>query len=360
MAKPWVIVGGTGYDLEDVDNPRSREMECPSCARRVRFVEKDLVKNLKVFGVSLIGVEDGRRVFACPSCNTAVEPPEDAGLAPTDPKVVAIERKLARLREDADLWTRRADLAEKKGDDVLATDARGVAENNRREAKKLELELAALTAWDEDHEEKPTVVARVRSGNASANAGAGMDTEGPTLDRAFAALKTKLAGVASAVKGEVAREDDPPARSPLTSFEESEAAKKKQASLERAADDEFAALKAKVQKGALGAMDAARATGSVTAAAEGAERAAVDGGKAVGDPPDQSRGAEEYSRSMVSADELGGGLDYAPKPRGGASNPVAPAPVGPTGSGPAETPPDADDDPVAALKRKLKKPGPGV
>jgi hypothetical protein len=333
-------------------------MECPSCARRVRFVEKDLVKNLKVFGVSLIGVEDGRRVFACPSCNTAVEPPEDAGLAPTDPKVVAIERRLARLREDADLWTRRADLAEKKGDDVLATDARGVAENNRREAKKLELELAALTAWDEEREEKPTVVARVRSGGAGGAPGAGMDTEGPTLDRAFAALKTKLAGVASAVKGEVAREDDPPARSPLTSLEESEAAKKKQASIERAADDEFAALKAQMQKGALGAMDAARATGSAAGAPEGADRTSVDETTPAGDPPEQSRGADEYSRSMVSADELGGGLDYAPKPRGGASNPLDPAPAGPSGSGPVEPP--ADDDPVAALKRKLKKPGPGV
>jgi hypothetical protein len=338
MNKPWTIVGGTGYDLEDVDNPRTREMECPSCKKYVRFVEKDLVKNLKVFGLSLIGVEDPKRVFACPSCNTAIEPPTDAGLSRSDPKVAALERKSARLKEDIDLWLRRAELAQKRGDDVLARDARRVADDVRAELEKTERALAKLTAWDEEVEEKPVVVARLKS--------SGGELEGPSIDKAFSALKSKLATVASAVGAEGAGADEPPkASSPFVKGAEADEARKRDQAIERAADDEFAALKAKMKGGASGAI---AAPNSATAAASGAEPSSAE-------PIEQSRGGgEDFSRSALSAIEFGVGIDYAPGPR--ASGP-SPGSQGEPSGGPPPAPVE-DDDPVAALKRKLKKPTP--
>jgi hypothetical protein len=356
MAKPWAIVGGTGFDLEDVDNPRTREMECPSCKRWVRFVEKDLVKNLKVFGLSLIGVEEPKRVFACPSCNTAIEPPEDAGLSRADPKVASLDRKAQQLKEDIELWTRRADLAERRGDDVLAREARGVAASGRVELEKVERALAKLTAWDEESDDKPVVVARLKSPASGAAEG-----EGPSFDKAFSALKSKIATVTSAVGGADNNGDDgPKASSPFVKGAEAEEVRRKEAAIERAAEDEFAALKARLKTGGKAGAPAAEPTNSsaaeVTAVAD-APAAAADEGPA----SDQSRGGEDFSRSAMSAAELGlgVGLDYEPKPRSSASpaQPVTPGEGEPPKGAPAAPPPE-DDDPVAALKRKLKKPTP--
>ncbi|MFO0558876.1 MAG: hypothetical protein U0269_12735 [Polyangiales bacterium] len=340
MNKPWTIVGGTGYDLEDVDQPRTREMECPSCKKYVRFVEKDLVKNLKVFGLSLIGVEDPKRVFACPSCNTAIEPPTDAGLSRSDPKVASLDRKRAQLKEDIELWSRRAELAQKRGDDVLARDARGVAEDMRAELEKTERAIAKLTAWDEEVEEKPVVVARLKS-SAS-------EPEGPSIDKAFSALKSKLATVASAVGGgDGASADEPPkASSPFVKGAEADEARKRDQAIERAADDEFAALKAKMKSGASGAAPSPSVPSASGASAEASSADDLA-------PIEQSRGGgEDFSRSALSAIEFGVGLDYAPGPRAPGPSPEAP---GEPAGGP---PPVEDDDPVAALKRKLKKPTP--
>jgi hypothetical protein len=365
MAKPWVIVGGTGYDLEDIDNPRTREMECPSCSRRVRFIEKDLVKNLKVLGVSLVGVEEPRRVFACPSCNTAVEPPPDAGLASTDPKVVAVERRIARAREDVELWSRRADLADKRGDDVLAREARAVVDRARAELAQLETELARLTAWDEDREEKPTVVARVRSSGAGAG-----DAEGAGIDRAFAALKSKLAGVASAVAGPSADEQPAATGEPPAQSARVEAARREREALDRAADDELASLKARMRKGpgAAGAEAPREAQAPATVEVTVAGGAVAGGPAGTEAPPTlpfaepsptvEPSSEERYARAPRSADELGVGLDYVPRSRRGSAAIEEPSAGA---DGPANpTPPPADDDPVSALKRKLKKPGPGV
>lgn len=342
MNKPWAIVGGTGYDLEDVDNPRAREMECPSCKKYVRFVEKDLVKNLKVFGLSLIGVEDPKRVFACPSCNTAIEPPTDAGLNRADPKVATLDRKAQQLKEDIELWERRADLAQKRGDDVLARDARGVGNDLRAELEKTQRAIAKLTAWDDEVEEKPVVVARLKS--------SGQESEGPSIDKAFSALKSKLATVASAVGGGDSSDAEPPkASSPFVKGAEADEARKRDAAIDRAAEDEFAALKAKLKTGAAAPSATPNAAPSVGAASEGAPVSDPDAA-----PIDQSRGGgEDFSRSAVSSIEFGVGLDYAPKPR---ATPSAETPADPAG-GPSAPPPD-DDDPVAALKRKLKKPTP--
>jgi hypothetical protein len=358
MAKPWAIVGGTGFDLEDVDNPRTREMECPSCKRWVRFVEKDLVKNLKVFGLSLIGVEEPKRVFACPSCNTAIEPPEDAGLSRADPKVASLERKAQQLKEDIDLWTRRADLAERRGDDVLAREARGVATSGRAELEKVERALAKLTAWDEESDDKPVVVARLKSPASGAAEG-----EGPSFDKAFSALKSKIATVTSAVGGggDSGGDDAPKASSPFVKGAEAEEVRRKEAAIERAAEDEFAALKARLKTGGAKAgapaAEPTNSSGPEPAALGDVAAPAADEGPA----SDQSRGGEDFSRSAMSAAELGlgVGLDYEPKPRSSASpaQPLTPGEGEPPKGAPAAPPPE-DDDPVAALKRKLKKPTP--
>lgn len=350
MNKPWAIVGGTGYDLEDIDNPRSREMECPSCKRFVRFVEKDLVKNLKVFGLSLIGVEDARRVFACPSCNTAIEPPTDAGLARTDPKVAALDRKLSKLKEDAELWERRANLAARSGDDVLAKDALDMVRRAKEQLAQTEREMARLTAWDDEPEDKPVVVARLKSSGA-------LDTEGPSIDKAFSALKSKLSTVASAV-GTAAEnitapsESDEPSRSPTLFARggEAEEEARKKAAIDKAAEDEFAALKARFKPGAAPASPSADGP-----SADGPSEGAPSMYDTSFEPTDQSRGVgEDFSRSAVSAVELGLGLDYAPAPKASAITSEPEAPKGP----PPAPPPVDDDDPVAALKRKLKKPSP--
>lgn len=337
-------------------------MECPSCKRWVRFVEKDLVKNLKVFGLSLIGVEDPKRVFACPSCNTAIEPPQDAGLSRSDPRVVALERKIQRYDVDVELWSRRAALAESRGDDVLAREARSVVERARAERDKLAREVAALTAWDEEREEKPVVVARVRAGSNK------LDTEGPSIEKAFSALKSKISGVTSAVVGE---QDEPleARRDPLVSRAELEESRRREAALEQAAELEFAALKARLKPGASERASelSSKVEGGAASpsAVDASQRAAPDPASAEApSPPEQSRGGgEDFARSAVSGAELGLALDYAPRARTAAPSGASPGAQTPSSaadtargpSAPAE-PPNDDDDPVAALKRKLKKP----
>lgn len=361
MAKPWAIVGGTGFDLEDVDNPRTREMDCPSCKRWVKFVEKDLVKNLKVFGVSVIGVEDPKRVFACPSCNTAIEPPEDAGLSKSDPRIASLERKRAKLEDDEEIWRRRVELAEKRGDDVLAAEARGVVERARDELEKIDREIAKLTAWEDEKDEKPVVVARVKSATGA------IETEGPSLDKAFATLKSKLSGVADAVKsagesvGESLKGDDDarrdePKRSPLFTSSEANEARKREASIEAAAEEEFAALKARLKPGGAAAPSASTTPSAVGETSGGSAVESGASSATVSEPVDQSRGGgDDFARTAVSSAELGLGMDYAPAPK---SQPTAATPPAGGGGGGGGGPAPDDDDPVAALKRKLKKPSP--
>src|SRR6478672_10817310 len=119
MRLPWVIVGNTGYDVEEVDHARTHEMECPSCGKHVRFVERELIKNLRVFGVPLVGVEKGRRVFECPHCKVCVEPPDEEPAAEStsakDPQIEGLQARLAKLDDEVWLWNQRANMAASKG-----------------------------------------------------------------------------------------------------------------------------------------------------------------------------------------------------------------------------------------------------
>src|SRR4051794_36752680 len=107
MEFPWVIVGGSEFEAEEVLHPQTRDMVCPACDKPVRFVEKELVRNLKLFNISVLGLEKGRQCFECPRCRVCIEPaggfadlatPPDAGVEPVeDASAAAAREKLTRL-----------------------------------------------------------------------------------------------------------------------------------------------------------------------------------------------------------------------------------------------------------------------
>jgi hypothetical protein len=177
MAKPWVIVGGTGYDVEEVAHPQTRDMLCPGCEKHVRFVEKELVKNLRVFGVPLVGLEKGQRVFECPRCGVCIEPPaEEATPEPVpDAARAALEARRARAEDELWLWRQRADLAIRKGEKELATEALRFAEHAERELSRVQAELAAPVAATVEPKRPPPV------------------TVESSVEDEFAALKRRLA-----------------------------------------------------------------------------------------------------------------------------------------------------------------------
>ncbi|MDP3278363.1 MAG: hypothetical protein Q8Q09_24455 [Deltaproteobacteria bacterium] len=328
MAKPWKIVGGTGYDLEPIDNAQSRDVVCPSCDRTGRFEERMLIKNLKLFGVSLIGVEEGRRVFVCPSCNTAVEPPNDAGLSDNDPRVVTLRRKLHLLDEDVDLWQRRAELALKRGDDVLAADARKVADKSLADALVVRAQIAKLTAWDDVlAEQKPVVLAG--PGEAS------IPKEGPSMDKAFTALKSKISGLTGGGDAEE------PVVEPVSGGAGNAVSAAKLQAISQAADDDFAALKGRLamKKGEVSVPETRPQTGEPTVAAEPLS--------------DQSRDDREYGRPVYDEfrDERMSEFSASSDHRAGPYAPEVPTdPPKPE----APTDPLEDDDPVLALRRRLR------
>jgi hypothetical protein len=285
MAKPWVIVGGTGYDVEEVDRPQTRDMLCPACEKHVRFVEKQLVKNLRVFGVPLVGLEKGRRVFECPRCGVCVEPPEGEAPSPArDAAVAALETQLARAEDEQWLWRERADLATRKGEETLAAEALRLAERAERELARLKAELArarAAAAVAPREAPRPAVVARP-----------GAEGVQPSTEDEFAALKRRLAQRSAEASGTAPTPSSPAETAPAA------------APVEPSVEDEFAALKQRL---------AARGT-----------------------PADVANAAGDEASYAALKREL--------------SRPAAEAPVPPPGAV------GEDDDPVAALKRKLKKP----
>src|SRR5260221_8524407 len=187
MPFSWTIVGGTGYDVEDVDHPRTHDMVCPSCEKRVRFTEKLLIKNLRVFGVPLVGVERGKHVFECPRCQVCIESPPDGASLDTvgeDPAVVALRERLARAEDEVWVWKGRAEQAGQHGDQALAHDALQLKVKAEREVEKLRATLADSTSRPRDIEARPAAAIVARAG-------------GEPVDRSndleFAALKKRVA-----------------------------------------------------------------------------------------------------------------------------------------------------------------------
>jgi hypothetical protein len=321
MRFPWVIVGTTGYDVEDIDHPRTHEMECPSCGKHVRFVEKELIKNLRVFGVPLVGVEKGRRVFECPHCRVCVEPPE-GGVDTTesavaeraeDPQIAVIEARLKRLDDEIWLWRSRAKVAAEKGARDLEFEALEWQTKAEREANGLRDRLATLksAAASEPPGAAPSATAKAPAIVARKG--------GEIVDRAaddeFAALKAKLARK-QASGDEGASEPSKPVDASAPTVSErapTETETRSTETSDQADDEAFAALKAKLARKHEGA-DAA--TSSSEAEYQSLRQEMRDAPPAV-DP-----------NAPIAADAK-----------------------------PAAAPPSADDDdddPVAALKRKLR------
>lgn len=166
----------------------------------MRFVEKQMVKNLRVFGVPLVGVERGRRVFECPHCRACVEAPaENASkggdatassgeIAPDADASArrAFDARLERARDQMWLWKRRAELADAGGDVELFSEARRLWTAAEHDVKKLEDELAKRGPVERvapREPERPAIVARAKSAG-------GVE---PDAGHAFAALKARIA-----------------------------------------------------------------------------------------------------------------------------------------------------------------------
>lgn len=201
-----MIVGGSGYDVEDVDNPRTHDMVCPGCEKHVRFVEKQLVKNFKFLGVSWLGLERGPRVFQCPRCLVCVEPPtENPSSPPPDPEVVRLQSLLTRVEDEIWLWRQRAELAMRKGHSDLATEALRMADKAEREASRLRNELdrrskGALPTPTAPVTPSATTTTVSNDPVAPTAPPANSKTDDPEIEDEIAALKRRLAQRTSGVR----------------------------------------------------------------------------------------------------------------------------------------------------------------
>jgi len=276
MASGWVVVERGDLDVEEVLQARSVLGECPSCGRRARLVERELVRNLRVLGVPLIATERGRRVFQCPSCEALCAREGDdlgvgaQGAGDDEARVEALTERVLKAEDEVVLWTQRASVAAEKGDEPLAQEARAMAERSARSALLLRREIAALvgarpnvSAADETAQGRASVepealtaapVAEVAPVPEVAPEVALEDElaalrarvaekkrpkepakpDGPPVDDEIAALKAKL--------GRAAPEAKPEAPAP------SEAPAQPEAREGDGDDDEFASLKRKLRK----------------------------------------------------------------------------------------------------------------
>ena len=146
MATQWKPADTVGWDIEDVEGPATVVDRCPACGQAARLVERERVKNLAVFGVALLATERGGRVFTCPLCGAAFEPPDAA----VDPDGELLDRleglhdQLERAEADVALWSPRVELAARSGDAALAAEASDRVEKRSRAAALLRAEIDRL------------------------------------------------------------------------------------------------------------------------------------------------------------------------------------------------------------------------
>lgn len=364
MGFPWVIVGGTGYDVEEVDNPRTIDMVCPSCDKPVRFVEKELVKNIRVFGLPLLGIERGRRVFECPRCKACVESPtgssEDSKQSLAD-AIKAAESRLDRARFEAELWRRRVELARTMHDHALAEEAERLHEAANRDLERAMAEIERLTTESSKRrrrEELPVIVARQ-----------GDERIERDIASEFAALKARLQRRAIEESEASAKPSPPEAREAAPSTEGSASEGFSDAAIE----DEFASLKARLRRKsseASGPEPVVTSTPSNAAELPHGEGTSMEsqGTREVDEKYNKpaSDAAIEDEFAALKARLAARGTALAPDAQAyedlkrevaSASSGPAPCNAGPTSAtGAAPEQPTVDDDPVATLKRKLRRP----
>lgn len=318
MGIDWKRADTEGWDIEDVEGPRSVADTCPGCGRASRLLERERVKNLSLFGVSLVATERGGRVFECTLCGARFEAPEGGVASPDDLDASVIDQltglhdQLDKAEEDVALWSSRVTVAARSRDAELAKEAQEMVERRTRAAAALRADIERLgrqlrrgSAADE------TAQAPVRRGlllgPRSAPAAAG--DEAPATGQPVGAPVGALVGA----PGEARVEDE------LAALRQKVAAKAAAASPDR--EDELTALK--------------RRLGMI--AREGAADEPA--------PPSQPGPAEE----LPGDDEVA-----ALKRRLRGSAPTSEAPAGASPGVSPEAPSATDDDELSDLKNKLR------
>jgi len=267
MGIDWKRADIEGWDIEDVERPRSVADTCPRCGQASRLVERERVKNLSLFGVSLVATERGGRVFECTLCHARFDAPE-GGVASDEEldssvidQLTGLHDQLEKVEDEIALWASRVTIAARSQDAALAREAQDLVERRSRSAASLRAEIERLrkqlrrgSAADETAQ---APAGRRLLGPATAQEAAGEEAPAaaepavePKLEDELAALRQKVAArVAAAPK-----EDELTALKrrlgmiPKEGAEEGSAPPSKPAAAEELpADDEVAALKKKLR-----------------------------------------------------------------------------------------------------------------
>lgn len=150
MGTEWKRADTDGWDIEDVDKPRSVADTCPRCGQASRLLERERVKNLSVFGLSLVATERGGRVFECTLCHARFDPPEAGVESEVDLDAAVIDQltglhdQLEKVEDDVALWSSRVTVAAKSRDAALAKEAQDMVERRSRAAASLRAEVERL------------------------------------------------------------------------------------------------------------------------------------------------------------------------------------------------------------------------
>ncbi len=302
MGIDWKRADIEGWDIEDVDRPRSVVDTCPRCGQASRLLERERVKNLSLFGVSLVATERGGRVFECSLCHARFDPPEGGVASDEDLDASVIDQltglhdQLDKVEEDVALWSSRVTIAARSRDAELAREAQEMVERRSRAAASLRAEIERLGK-------------QLRRGSAAD-------------ETAQAPARRKLLGPSTAPSGGA---DEAPAPGEPKVEPRSEAK----------VEDELAALRQKVAARAIAAPAKEDELTALKRRLGMIPKEAVAEGSA---PPSQPAAVEE----LPADDEVAA---LKKRLRG---NPPAETPA------PTEAPAPADDDEMSDLKNKLR------
>lgn len=301
MGIDWKRADIEGWDIEDVDRPRSVADTCPRCGQASRLLERERVKNLSLFGVSLVATERGGRVFECALCHARFDAPEGGVASDEDldssviDQLTGLHDQLEKVEDEVALWSSRVTIAARSRDATLAKEAQDLVERRSRSAASLRAEIERLRK-------------QLRRGSAAdetAQAPSGRKLLGPAT-----APESIGDEAPAAVEPTVEPAVEPKLEDELAALRQKVAAK---AAAAPAKEDELTALK--------------RRLGMIPK--EGVEEGSA--------PPSQPAAAEE----LPADDEVAA---LKKKLRGSA----------PTAATPVEPPPPADDDEMSDLKSKLR------
>lgn len=286
MGIDWKRADIEGWDIEDIDKPRSVADTCPRCGQASRLLERERVKNLSVFGVAVVATDRGGRVFECTLCHARFDPPEGGVATDEDldasviDQLTALHDQLDKVEEEIALWSSRVTVAARGRDPVLAREAQDMVERRTRAAAAMRTDIDGLgrqmrrgSAADETAQAPvrrglllaarsapvvaPDAEADVGTGEGAVTPGQAPSAAGaaaePRLDDELAALRQKVAAKAAAAPN---REDELTALKrrlgmiPKEGSASSVPAPEPEAAGEASADDEVAALKRKLRGGA--------------------------------------------------------------------------------------------------------------